>query len=70
MAALLAGIPLQFRLGGLFVLGVCLGCLVNLGAYRLAWNPRSISPWSYSLPTAPILRSTKIVVMAAAVLRT
>jgi prepilin signal peptidase PulO-like enzyme (type II secretory pathway) len=56
MAALLAGIPLQFRLGGLFVLGVCLGCLVNLGVYRLAWNPRSISPWSNPPKGAPARR--------------
>jgi prepilin signal peptidase PulO-like enzyme (type II secretory pathway) len=56
MAALLAGIPLQFRLGGLFVLGVCLGCLVNLGAYRLAWNPRSISPWSRAPKGVPARR--------------
>ncbi len=56
IAALLVGIPLQFRLGGLFVLGVCLGSLVNLGVYRLAWNPRSISPWSKAPPGAPARR--------------
>jgi prepilin signal peptidase PulO-like enzyme (type II secretory pathway) len=56
MAALLAGVPLQFRLGGLFVLGVCLGSLVNLGVYRLAWNPRSISPWSKAPRGAPARR--------------
>ena len=56
MAAMLAGIPLQFRLGVLFVLGVCLGSLVNLGVYRLAWNPRSISPWSKAPKHAPARR--------------
>ncbi len=53
IAALLADIPLQFRLGILFVLGVGLGSLVNLGVYRLAWNPRSISPWSKAPQGAP-----------------
>lgn len=38
---------------GLFVLGTCLGGLVNLGVYRLAWFPRAISPWSAPLPEAP-----------------
>jgi len=33
--------------------GVCVGALVNLGVYRLAWSPRSISPWSRPLPEAP-----------------
>jgi len=56
IAALLAAIPLQFRLGGLFVLGVCLGSLVNLGVYRLAWNPRPISPWSKAPRGAPARR--------------
>ncbi|NUQ61459.1 MAG: prepilin peptidase [Pirellulales bacterium] len=39
-------VPLELRLVGLFFLGACLGSIVNLGAYRLAWSPRSISPWS------------------------
>lgn len=29
-----------------FLLGVCVGGLLNLGVYRLAWHARSISPWS------------------------
>ena len=33
--------------------GVCVGALVNLGVYRLAWSPRAISPWSRPLPEAP-----------------
>src|SRR5262245_44397224 len=27
--------------------------MVNLAVYRLAWHPRSISPWSSPLPKAP-----------------
>ena len=54
--ALLVDIPLQFLLGAWFVLGVCLGCLVNLGVYRLAWSPRSISPWSQAPKGAPARR--------------
>jgi prepilin signal peptidase PulO-like enzyme (type II secretory pathway) len=33
------------RLVALFVLGTCLGSLINLGIYRLAWTKRDISPW-------------------------
>lgn len=36
-----------------FVLGVCLGSLLNLGVYRLAWHPRAISPWSAPPAEAP-----------------
>ena len=50
---LLLDIPLEIRLAGLFALGVCLGSLVNLGVYRLAWHPRAISPWSTPDPEAP-----------------
>lgn len=42
----LLAIPLGVRLGGLFLLGLAVGGLLNLAAYRLAWRPRSISPWS------------------------
>ena len=44
--SLLLSIPFPYRLTALFVLGVCLGSLVNLAVYRLAWNRRAISPWS------------------------
>ncbi len=45
--------PLELRLTVLFLLGCTLGSLLNLGAYRLAWHRRSISPWSAPLPAAP-----------------
>jgi prepilin signal peptidase PulO-like enzyme (type II secretory pathway) len=53
---LILAIPFPFRLLGLFVAGVCLGSLVNLGVYQLAWHPRPISPWSRPHPKAPARR--------------
>ncbi len=50
---LILAIPLEARLTALFVIGVCLGGLVNLGVYRLAWRSRRISPWSAPLTEAP-----------------
>ena len=50
---LILAIPPEFRLVGLFVIGVCMGGLINLGIYRLAWSPRLISPWSTSHAKAP-----------------
>jgi prepilin signal peptidase PulO-like enzyme (type II secretory pathway) len=50
---LILAIPFPLRLVGLFVFGVCLGSLVNLAVYQLAWNRRSISPWSRPDPKAP-----------------
>ena len=38
-------VPGEIRLVVLGVLGALLGSLINLGAYRLAWNPRAIGPW-------------------------
>ena len=46
-------IPIEVRLAILFVLGCCVGAVINLGIYRLAWYPRSISPWSRPHPGAP-----------------
>ena len=46
-------IPIEARLAILFVLGCCLGAVINLGIYRLAWSPRPISPWSRPHPNAP-----------------
>lgn len=43
---LILAIPFPLRLVGLFVFGACLGSLVNLAVYQLAWHRRSISPWS------------------------
>lgn len=45
-------IPIEIRLAALFIAGLCLGSLANLGAYRLAWHPRPISPWSRPDPDA------------------
>jgi prepilin signal peptidase PulO-like enzyme (type II secretory pathway) len=39
-------LPLAVRLFIVFVVGVCLGSLVNWAIYSLAWNARPISPWS------------------------
>ncbi|MFN0020463.1 MAG: prepilin peptidase [Pirellulaceae bacterium] len=43
-------IPLEIRLAGLFVIGLVVGAFVNWGIYSLAWNSRSISPWSSRHP--------------------
>ena len=53
---LILAIPLEARVAALFVLGACLGGVVNLGAYRLAWHPRRISPWSSPATGAPSRR--------------
>ncbi len=37
--------PLPLVQLGVFVVGVGLGALANWAIYRLAWNPRDISPW-------------------------
>lgn len=39
-------IPFEIRLGALFLVGVVIGGQLNRGIYRLAWEPRNISPWS------------------------
>jgi len=54
----LLAIPFEVRLAALFVLGTCVGSLANLCIYRLAWHPRSISPWSSPDPKAPARRPT------------
>lgn len=50
-------IPMEIRLAGLFVVGLCLGSLVNLGVYRLAWHRRAISPWWSPPAEAPPRRA-------------
>ncbi|HEV2971689.1 MAG TPA: prepilin peptidase [Pirellulales bacterium] len=50
--------PLIVRLAVLFLLGIWLGGFLNLGIYRLAYQLRSISPWSAALPAAPPRRIT------------
>jgi len=37
----------------LFVVGACLGSLINLGIYRLAYQRRRISPWSFTRGKIP-----------------
>jgi prepilin signal peptidase PulO-like enzyme (type II secretory pathway) len=46
-------IPIEARLAILFVLGCCLGAVINLGIYGLAWPPRPIGPWLRPHPKAP-----------------
>jgi len=46
-------IPIELRIAILFLLGCCVGAVINLGIYRLAWNPRPIGPWSGRHAKAP-----------------
>ncbi len=43
---MIVGIPFEWRLAGLFVIGATLASVLNLAVYRLAWDKRLISPWS------------------------
>jgi leader peptidase (prepilin peptidase)/N-methyltransferase len=45
-------LALAVRILIVFLVGVCLGSLVNWAIYALAWRPRPISPWSRLLPGA------------------
>lgn len=45
--------PLSVRLAVLTVIGLVVGCFVNLGIYSLAWFSRPISPWQQRHPKAP-----------------
>ncbi len=49
----IVAIPFDARLAILFVLGCCVGAVINLGIYRLAWFPRQISPWSPRAANTP-----------------
>ena len=49
---LILAVQFELCLAALFVFGVCVGGLLNLGVYRLAYHARSISPWSRPLPDA------------------
>lgn len=49
----ISAVPMEVRLGLLFVLGACGGSLVNWAVYRLAFQQRSISPWSAPAKGAP-----------------
>ena len=48
---------MEVRLAALFVVGACVGSLVNLGVYRLGWRRRAISPWSPPEAAAPPRRA-------------
>lgn len=50
---LILSTPMLIRLVVIFVFGSCIGAAVNWAVYRLAWNCRSISPWSPPDPSAP-----------------
>src|SRR5262245_53106074 len=43
---------LTARLLIVFLVGACLGSLINWAIYTLAWNPRPISPWGRSTDAA------------------
>lgn len=51
-------IPVEARLAILTVLGVIVGSLLNLATYRLAWSPRTISPWGPAPANGPPRRWT------------
>ena len=51
-----AALPLSIRLLAVGLAGAVLGSLVNWAIYRLAWNPREISPWGPT-PSAAASRS-------------
>jgi len=53
--ALLA-LPMEVRLALLFVVGIAVGGLINVGIYRLAWNRRAIGPWLRPHSDAPARR--------------
>jgi leader peptidase (prepilin peptidase) / N-methyltransferase len=46
----------EIRMILLFAAGIVFGALANLAIYALAWNPRPISPWMRSNPSAPARR--------------
>jgi leader peptidase (prepilin peptidase) / N-methyltransferase len=49
----LMNFAMQFRLLILMLGGACLGALVNLGIYRLAYERRRISPWCFTWGEIP-----------------
>ncbi len=57
---MLLAIPMEIRLAIVFVLGTCLGSVVNLGAYRLAYRPSRIGPWFRRDEKAPPRRFTDL----------
>lgn len=51
-------LPQEIQLALVACLGAIVGGQVNRGIYRLAWDARSIGPWSRPLPEAPPRRWT------------
>ncbi len=49
-------IPLALRVLGLAALGACVGGLLNLGIYRLAFRQQYVSPWSPPVAGGPARR--------------
>ena len=49
----IANLPMLLRATALLVLGIVIGGQVNRGIYRLAWDKRSIGPWSRPHADAP-----------------
>lgn len=50
---LFPAIPLELRLVALFLVGLCLGSLLNYLVDRLSWTPRQRSPWRRPDEAAP-----------------
>ncbi|MCA9230750.1 MAG: prepilin peptidase [Planctomycetales bacterium] len=50
--------PLELRMLVVFLFGLALGAKANWAIYRLAWNPREISPWGPTPATAPPRKAT------------
>jgi leader peptidase (prepilin peptidase) / N-methyltransferase len=46
-------LPFSVRVLLMFVVGACLGALINLGIYRLAYQRRRISPWCFTQGIIP-----------------
>lgn len=51
--AWLLSIPLSWRCLAIFLIGLPIGSLLNLGIYTLAWNWRALSPWSRAPQEVP-----------------
>lgn len=53
MLKFLLTFPLELHLAGCFVIGLIVGAAVNWGIYALAWDARTISPWSHPHQDSP-----------------
>ncbi len=53
----LLNIPIEIRLGLLFLCGLWLGRQINRGIYSLAWNSRALGPWAPPPANAPPRRA-------------